>query len=84
MTKAAVFKKPVIVTKGYCIGEQVEKYKMGITVTENCFAEILAAFKHLIDDDNRRTTIGQAKFDQYHAFHNSNMLDKKLCTLLEL
>ena len=34
LTKAAIFHKPVIVSKGYCLEERVKKYSLGLSMTE--------------------------------------------------
>ena len=84
LTKAAVFKKPVIVSKEYCMGKRVEEYKLGITVAEGKLAEILEAVKYLIDVRNRETLMERAEFDQYHALNNLSMLEQTLCKMLRL
>lgn len=35
LTKAAAFSKPVVVTKGFCMGKRVETYGTGIAIPEN-------------------------------------------------
>jgi glycosyltransferase involved in cell wall biosynthesis len=47
LTKAALFHKPVIVSRGYCMGERVEKFNLGSCVMENNVEEILSAIKTL-------------------------------------
>ncbi|MRR06572.1 MAG: hypothetical protein EG828_06440 [Deltaproteobacteria bacterium] len=84
LTKAAVFRKPVIVSKEYCMGKRVEEYKMGVTVAEGELAEILEAVKYLIDAHNRETLIERAEFDHYHAVNSLPLLEQKLCQLLRL
>ncbi|RQW88073.1 MAG: hypothetical protein EHM79_06555 [Geobacter sp.] len=84
LTKAAVFRKPVIVSKKYCMGKRVEEYKLGLTVAEGKLAEILEAVNYLIDVRNRETLLERAEFDQYHAVNNLPMLEQKLCRLLRL
>jgi len=84
LTKAAVFRKPVIVSKEYCMGKRVEEYKMGVTVAEGELTEILEAVKYLIDAHNRETLIERAEFDQYHAVNSLPRLEQTLCKMLRL
>ena len=84
LTKAAVFKKPVIVSKGYCMGKRVEEYKLGVTVNEDDLEQIVEAAKYLIDKTNRDKLIEQAEFDEYHTLHKLPMLEQALSKMLKL
>jgi glycosyltransferase involved in cell wall biosynthesis len=84
LTKAAVFKKPVIASKEYCMGKKVEEYKLGITVTEGNLVEISEAVKYLIDADKRKTLVENAEFDLYHDLNNLPKLEEALCKMLQL
>lgn len=84
LTKAAVFKKPVIVSKEYCMGEKVEAYSLGVTVSEGNLVEITEAVTYLIDVRNRAAVIKKAKFNQYHALNSLPMLEGALCEMLWL
>lgn len=84
LTKAAVFKKPVIVSKKYCMGKRVQEYKLGLAVSEGNFEEILEAVKYLIVDGTRETLIENAEFGLYHDANNFPMLEQALCKMLQL
>ena len=43
MTKAAAFGKLMLVSEGYCMGDRVTKYGLGLTVKEKDLDEIIAA-----------------------------------------
>ena len=47
LTKAAVFKKPVVVSDQYLMGERVRRYNIGVAVRSGDIDEILAAFEML-------------------------------------
>lgn len=47
LSKAALFEIPCIATAGECIGERVEKYRMGITIREGNAADALAALAQI-------------------------------------
>ena len=84
MTKAAVFEKPVIATKGYCMGERVDKYRLGLTVAEGNITEIIEAIETLAEEKARKQIVSEAKFDYYYDYHNANMLQDVLCRMLSV
>jgi len=84
LTKAAVFKKLVIVSKKYSMGKRVAEYKLGVTVAEGNLLETVEAITYLLDDDNRNTLLGSAEFDRYHAFHRLSVLEQTLYQMLKL
>jgi hypothetical protein len=84
LAKAALFHKPVIVSKGYCIGERVEKYKLGVTVDEGDYAELLAASKKLTDTAFHGNVKNHADFDGYNVENTVTALGDALQELLAL
>ncbi len=84
LTKAAVFKKPVIVSKKYCMGQRTEQYKLGITVTEGDLVETIEAIKYLLNANNRQLLLAQAEFERYCGFHQLPMLEQTLGQILNL
>lgn len=82
LTKAAVFEKLVITAKGYCMGERVEQYRIGLTVEEGNNREIMEAMEILSDLRTREQMHAEAAFDEYRDFHNIHILDKVLCSVL--
>jgi glycosyltransferase involved in cell wall biosynthesis len=74
LAKAALFEKPVIVSAGYCMGERVEKYGLGIAVAEDDAAQTLAAIHQLcaqLAHDGHFTT---ARFAEYRQVHSGEQL----------
>ena len=76
LSKAAAFETPVIASEGECIGERVERYRLGCTIpqddekaAENALAELL-------------TQPGQPDFEGYRQEHSRERLDKRLADLL--
>jgi len=84
LTKAAVFKKLVIVSKEYSMGKRVDEYKLGVTVSEGNLLEIVEAIKYLLNEDRRNASLDQAEFDRYHAFHRVSVLEQTLYQMLKL
>jgi len=84
LTKAAVFKKLVIVSKEYSMGKRVDEYKLGVTVAEGNLLETVEAIKYLLNEDNRNTLLAKAEFDRYHAFHQVSVLEQTLYQMLKL
>lgn len=46
LNRAAAYKKPIIVSKKYCMAERVSKYKLGVSVHEANADEIVKAIRH--------------------------------------
>lgn len=84
LTKAAVFEKLVIASKGYCMGERVEKFRMGLTVNEGEVNEIVEAMETLSDQRIRQQMVSEADFLTYREFHNSTQLGQSLQELLNI
>ena len=78
LTKAAVFKKLVIVSKGYTMGKRVEAYKLGVTVREGNISDTVELINYLVNEDNRNMLLAQAEFDQYHSLHRLSVLEQTL------
>ena len=83
LAKAAHFRKPVIAGKGYCIGERVERYKLGITVNISCYQEIKAAAEVLAEEETRRRFVGGSGFAEYDSQNSVAALRNALQQLLD-
>lgn len=83
LAKAAYFKKPVIASIGYCIGDRVDKYKLGLTVNILNYEEIRAAADKLVEEDFYRTLISGGGFVDYDEQNSELALCKGLQQLLE-
>ena len=69
MTKAALLKKPMIVSDGYLMAERVRKYAMGEVVAEGNQDEILNAIQLMLTDDYSDQLQSRARWEEYHAQH---------------
>jgi len=48
LTKAALFRRPILVASGYCMGERVNTYRLGLTASENSRAQCEEAMRRLL------------------------------------
>lgn len=84
MTKAAAREKLMLVTRGYCMGERVQRYGLGLTAREGDLEEIIAGLKIMTDNDRRKKMLAQAQFKKFMDFHNYCKLDEVLSGILEV
>lgn len=81
LTKAALFKKPLIVSKGYLMEERVAKYNMGIAINENDPEMFLSAIKHLAANTDLN---GKPLMPQYDAYYNQHTYNRLKQALVEM
>ena len=77
LTKAAVFKKPVIVSKGFCMEERVKNFNMGISIDYGNVSQCADAIDSLI---NNPVT---PDYDKYQKSHSQEQLYKSFKMLIE-
>lgn len=82
LAKAALFEKPVIVSAGYCMGERVQRYNLGLTVPESDAAQSLAAIRQLSAQLARDGRYAGARFAEYHQAHSVERLRAAFLQLL--
>ena len=70
LTKAAAFRKPVIVSRGFCMGQRVEQYGTGQTTGEDNAGECSAAIRSLCSE--AKTPLHA--FDRYAHEHTVEKL----------
>ncbi|MGF1491692.1 MAG: glycosyltransferase [Microcoleaceae cyanobacterium] len=83
LTKAAVFKKPVIVSRGFCMGKRVEKFKLGLTIPEQDTSACIQALLDLETGWGAETAEFKPEFEEYHQFHSVDRLKSTLETLID-
>lgn len=69
LTKAAAFKKPVIVAEGECMGRRVHQYKIGLTIHQDDADECYKVIEKLC-----KTHIPSEYFHRYLALHRTDLL----------
>lgn len=81
LTKAALWKAPVLATAGQCVGARVERYRLGATFPERDVDKCLAALKSILEESpEERAT---RDFAGYHAQHSRARLDSLMGGLVE-
>lgn len=83
LTKAAVFKKPSIVSEGFTMGERVKQFNLGVVVPENNIEQIIQALHYLHKE--LKSDLGKSKFrfDDYSKLHSFQKLRKSLAKIIE-
>jgi len=73
LTKAAVFRRPIIVSEGHLMGRQVGRYALGLTVPQNDVEGLVRAIQRLssgaLPDDE-----SPPRWDEYAALHSYERL----------
>ncbi len=78
LTKAALFNKPVIVSKGYLMEELAVKYQLGIAIEENNAEMLISAIEHLakgVDINGREMN---PRYSDYYKLHTYQRLKAAL------
>lgn len=82
LSKAALYEKPCIATRGECIGQRVERYQMGLTIPEATPREALAALPRLARSTDSRGVPLTPRYAEYRTDHSLERLDGILSDLL--
>jgi glycosyltransferase involved in cell wall biosynthesis len=83
LTKAAIFKKPVLVSNAFCMGERVRKFKLGLTVDEGDVLECIEALRQLLCQTNLNTQEISCNFEEYKYLHSIDKLYDGLNTIIK-
>ncbi len=83
LAKAALFRKPVIVARGYCMGERVEKYNLGVTVAGDSYPKLLEAANRLAEPAYREEILKGGGFAGYNSQNSPAALQRALRQLLD-
>jgi hypothetical protein len=83
LTKGALFERPLIATRGECVGARVEQFGMGLTIAEGSVDEGEAALRKILaGEDWNGYPLGK-RFAEYHARHDRKRLDEVFARILE-
>lgn len=80
VSKAAFFKKPIIVSKGFLMEEVVNRYQLGLAVESNSNTELVNSLNKMISNEY----IERYKRENKSAEYCSLFSDTNLCSLLEM
>lgn len=82
LTKAAIFKKYVITQNRFCVGEDVEKYGLGLTVEEGNLTQALEAMNKL-REKILHEPFPTEQFETYRELHSVGKLKERFREVLE-
>ncbi len=83
LTKAAVFKKTMLTSDHYCIGERVQKYQLGYTVKESDVMGCVLILQRMHEEFRRGCLSIKPDFDGYRQQHSNRQLRAALETSLQ-
>ena len=81
LTKAVQMGKKVVVSKGFCIGEDVEKYQLGVTIRQGDEGQALQAIK-VLKGSLKLSASEKKLFEKYVRLNSTQELKLKLKKLL--
>ena len=79
LTKAAIFDKLVIASKGFCVGDDVERYALGVTIEQGNVQESIEALYQLKTQAHSL----KPRFEEYKMIHSKKMLEEKFLELID-
>lgn len=82
LTKAAIFKKLVLVANGYYMENIVKEFNLGLSANETEIFKQIGALEILIDRDKFYQNSEFPKFEEYLKLHSVKQLDQAITDLL--
>lgn len=82
LTKAAVFKKPIVVSDGYLMAERVSEYRLGEVIPEGNLRTLNAALLRLLEPKSRISLHEHARWDDYQRHHSTQRLTEAMAELV--
>lgn len=74
LTLAAIFEKPVIGNETFCIGERVQKFKLGLSIPEGDVSRCIEALRCLFNEPEPIKQRLQSNFKDYQELHSTKQL----------
>lgn len=81
LTKAACFRKPIIVSDGFCMAERVRRYRLGQVITEGDSSGCIKAIRTLVAPAGPEVV--RPDYDGYMGTHSKEQLKESLGLLLQ-
>ena len=82
LTKAAVFRKPIIVSDGYLMAERTREYDMGEVVPEGDVKAAGRAIRAILKDQGAWLAEHRPKWQEYHKEHSYARLKDSFAAIL--
>jgi glycosyltransferase involved in cell wall biosynthesis len=83
LTKAAIFEKPVIASKNYCMGERVEKFNLGYGIEGGSVSQCVSILERLHEELSTGSLSIQPDFEGYRRLHSIEQLISAFQKILE-
>ncbi len=83
LTKAAIFEKPVIASKNYCMGERVEKFNLGYGIEGGSVSQCVSILERLHEELSTGNLSIQPDFEGYRRLHSIEQLRAAFQKILE-
>jgi hypothetical protein len=82
MTKAADFRKPILVSDGHLMAERIRKFELGEVVPEGDQVAVDTALQKMLAPSYYSDLAKRAKWDEYNQIHSSKQLVRSFQELL--
>ena len=83
LTKAAIFEKPVIASKNYCMGERVQKFNLGYGIEGGSVSQCVSILERLHEELSTGNLSIQPDFEGYRRLHSIEQLRAAFQKILE-
>lgn len=84
LTKGAIFERPLIATRGECVGGRVEEFGMGLTIEQGDVTQGEEALRKVLAGEDWEGAPLKKRYADYHAKHDRKRLDEVFAEILEL
>jgi len=82
LTKAAIFKKKILVASGYCMASRVDKFNLGASVDEDNVVQHISSLKLLLDQEDIYQYSENRGFEEYKKLHSVDRLRQVFFSIL--
>jgi hypothetical protein len=82
LMKAALYRKPIIVSKGYLMAKRVERFRLGTSIPEDDSTAFLKSIKFIIENKDENGKKLKYGFQDYIDTHKLDNLKLALSNLL--
>jgi hypothetical protein len=84
LTKAAISKKPVISSNRFCIGERVQKYNLGYTISDGDVPQFINVLESLYEELSTGCLSIKPRFEEYRQAHSIERLKISFQSILDI
>lgn len=84
VTKAGFFEKPVLVSSGYCMAQDVQAFRLGLSVDPHQPDAVVQALDTLLDPAARARLVGPPDYAGFHRHYGREALQDAFARVLAL